>query len=385
MRADIAVVGAGPSGSTAARLLARNHDVVLVEEHERPGEPLQCAGLVSPRGIPEFARESVLSKVRGARIHSPSGFVIDLEASRTRACVIDRSRFDKLLFDRAVDEGVSAMLGSSVRNVIEDSSNVTCELRSNGNISQLQASALIGADGYRSICRRKAKQRPPRHMIKGIQVDLKGLDFDPEFVELYVGRSVAPGFFAWIIPAGDLTRVGVCTWHAKDLPATYLRKFLSRPELSRGKRVSITSGKIPIGAGRTAQRGRIALVGDAACHAKPLSGGGVYTGIRGAELCAQVMDKFVADGGTAGLEEYDQLWKEAFGKELSRAFRLRRIFVGLSDKKIDKALKILAQPEVIALLQDKGDIDYPASLTSTVLKLAPKLAQFSPEIIESFL
>jgi len=341
--------------------------------------------LVSPRGIPEFARESVLSKVRGARIHSPSGFVIDLEASRTRACVIDRSRFDKLLFDRAVDEGVSAMLGSSVRNVIEDSSNVTCELRSNGNISQLQASALIGADGYRSICRRKAKQRPPRHMIKGIQVDLKGLDFDPEFVELYVGRSVAPGFFAWIIPAGDLTRVGVCTWHAKDLPATYLRKFLSRPELSRGKRVSITSGKIPIGAGRTAQRGRIALVGDAACHAKPLSGGGVYTGIRGAELCAQVMDKFVADGGTAGLEEYDQLWKEAFGKELSRAFRLRRIFVGLSDKKIDKALKILAQPEVIALLQDKGDIDYPASLTSTVLKLAPKLAQFSPEIIESFL
>jgi geranylgeranyl reductase family protein len=385
VRADIAVVGAGPSGSTAARLLARNHDVVLVEEHERPGEPLQCAGLVSPRGIPEFARESVLSKVRGARIHSPSGFVIDLEASRTRACVIDRSRFDKLLFDRAVDEGVSAMLGSSVRNVIEDGGNVTCELRSNGNISQLQASALIGADGYRSICRRKAKQRPPRHMIKGIQVDLKGLDFDPEFVELYVGRSVAPGFFAWIIPAGDLTRVGVCTWHAKDLPATYLRKFLSRPELSRGKRVSITSGKIPIGAGRTAQRGRIALVGDAACHAKPLSGGGVYTGIRGAELCAQVMDKFVADGGTAGLEEYDQLWKEAFGKELSRAFRLRRIFVGLSDKKIDKALKILAQPEVIALLQDKGDIDYPASLTSTVLKLAPKLAQFSPEIIESFL
>ena len=57
----------------------------------------------------------------------------------------------------------------------------------------------------------------------------------------------------------------------------------------------------------------------------------------------------------------------------------------LSDKRMDKALRMFDDPSVKRLLEDKGDIDYPASLSSSVLKLVPKLAQFSPELIESLL
>jgi flavin-dependent dehydrogenase len=223
-------------------------------------------------------------------------------------------------------------------------------------------------------------------MLTGIQVDLKGVDFQSsDFVELYFGRSVAPGFLAWAIPAEDLTRVGLCTWDIDQAPAVYLKKFLARPEFSKGRKVSLASGKIPIGPGRSAARGRIALVGDAASHAKPLSGGGVYTGVRGAELCAEVVDRFLVGPESSDLADYDSLWKNEFGKELSRAFRVRKIFLNLTDKKIDKALRIFAEPEVRQLLESRGDIDYPASLSSAVLKLAPKLAQFSPQIIESLL
>ena len=385
MQAEVLVVGGGPAGSAAARMLARDHDVVIVEEHRAPGEPLQCAGLVTRRGIPQFAEESILGQVRGARLHSPLGFILELEAKGTRACVIDRAHFDKIMFHKAADEGAVPRLGANVRSLVSQDKGVRYELRTEGKTDDLIADVVVGADGYKSVCRRATHLPPPRHMLTGIQVDLKGVDLQSDFVELYFGRNVAPGFFAWAIPAEDLTRVGLCTWDSDQPPAAYLKKFLSRPDFAKGRRVSLSAGKIPIGPGKTAVRGRIALVGDAACHAKPLSGGGVFTAVRGAELCAQVVHEFLSDGQSSDLGRYDSLWKDEFGKELSRAFRVRKVFLNLTDKKLDKALRIFADPDVRRLLERQGDIDYPASLSSSVLKLAPKLAQFSPQIIESLL
>ena len=382
---EVLVIGAGPAGSTAAACLARDHEVVLVEEHPRPGSPVQCAGLVTPRGVPPSASHTVLNKVRGAKIHSPMGYVLTLEAKDTRAYVIDRARFDMSLFQKAVDEGVSAMPGSKVVSVAQDDGAVTTSFESGGVRRDVSSSVAIGCDGYRSAARKAAGLPPAKHMLMGIQVDLAGAESDPDFVELYLGENVAPGFFGWAIPAGDTTRVGLCTWNADHAPAVYLKRLLSRPEFSKARKVSSSSGMIPIGPGRTARSGRILLAGDAACHAKPLSGGGVYTGIRGAELSAECVHAFLVTGEEAALEDYDPLWKEAFGKELAKAFRLRKIFVSLSDKKMDKALRIFSDPSLLALLEEKGDIDYPASLSTQVLKLAPKLAQFSPQLIESLL
>lgn len=383
MRTEVLVVGGGPAGSTAARILSKNHDVIIAEEHRSPGEPLHCAGLVTRRGVPSFARGSVLSEVKGARLHSPLGFTLTLEGKGSRACVVDRTMFDRVLFHKAVEAGAVPMLGSSVRSTIDSTSEVRAQVRSEGRMESLSSKLVVGADGYRSVCRSAAQIPPPRHMLTGIQADLKGLDFDPDFVELYLGRDVAPGFFAWAIPADDLVRVGLCTWNASHSPVEYLKKLLGRPQFVKGRKVSLAAGKIPVGASGTAARGRVMLVGDAACHAKPLTGGGVYTGVRGAELCASVADRFLSAGDP--LADYDSLWKAEFGKELAKAFRIRKVFLNLTDKKLDKALRLFSSPSVRDLLEHHGDIDYPATISSSVLKLAPKLVQFSPQIIKSFL
>ncbi len=385
MKTDVLVIGAGPAGSTAALGLAKDHEVVLVEEHPRPGSPIQCAGLVTPRGVPPFASDSVLNRIKGARIHSPLGYTLSLEARDIRAYVIDRSRFDLTLFEKAVDAGASAISGAKALSVMQDDTGVTASVESGEGRRGLSCALAIGCDGYRSATRKAADLSPAKHMLTGIQADIVGARLDPDIVELYLGSKVAPGFFAWAIPAGDTARVGLCTWNVEHAPAVYLKKLLARPEFAGAERVSSSSGRIPIGPGRTARSGRILLAGDAACHAKPLSGGGVYTGIKGAELCAECANSFLATGEESALEAYDPLWKEAFGKELSKAFRLRKVFVSLSDKKIDKALRIFSEPSLLEFIQERGDIDYPASLSSQVLKLAPKLAQFSPQLIESFL
>jgi flavin-dependent dehydrogenase len=275
------------------------------------------------------------------------------------------------------------MVDARVREVHDSSSAASAEVRFESHLRHISAAVVVGADGHRSVCRRAARLPPPKHMLSGIQVDLKDVDIDPEYVEVYFGRTVSPGFFAWAIPAGDRARVGLCTWDSEHPPAVYLKKLLSRKEFARAKKVSTAAGRIPVGPGKSAVGGRIVLVGDAACHAKPLSGGGVYTAVKGGELCARAVSDYL--GARGGLESYDRLWRDEFGKELSRAFRVRKVFLNLTDKKLDKALRIFGEPKVKRLLEEKGDIDYPASLSSAVLKMAPKLAQFSPQIIESLL
>ena len=346
---------------------------------------MQCAGLVTPRGVPSIARESVIGSVRGARIHSPLGYVLSIESQKPRAHVIDRLKFDSILFEKAVEAGATPLVGTRLKNLRADDGSVRVVSGTAGGNERLEATVIIGADGHRSSCREAAHLGPARHMLRGVQVDLKGVDSDPEFVDLFLGTKVAPGFFAWAIPAGDLTRVGLCTWGRDHVPAVYLKKMLSRPEFVRSVEVSRSSGRIPIGPGRSAVGGRIMLVGDAACHAKPLSGGGVYTGIKGAELCADVVSRHLKDGGETPLGEYDDLWKGSFGSELARAFRIRKVFLALNDGKMDRALRIIDDPDVRHLIEERGDIDYPSALSKGVLKLAPKLAQFSPQLIKSLL
>ncbi|UCE80313.1 MAG: NAD(P)/FAD-dependent oxidoreductase [Methanobacteriota archaeon] len=385
MRTEVLVVGGGPAGSTAAMRLAANHEVAIVEEHRIPGKPIQCAGLVTPRGVPDIARGSVLGQVRGARIHSPLGFVLNIESREPRALVIDRQIFDADLFEAALDSGAKPLTETRLTSLNANDDHICVETDNGSSKLEIDADIVIGADGHRSVCREAAGCKPARHMLRGAQVELKGVHSDRDMVDLYLGSKVAPGFFAWAIPAEDMTRVGLCTWGKEHLPAVYLKKLLSRPEFAKAIEVSRSSGRIPIGAGRSAVGDRIMLVGDAACHAKPLSGGGVYTGTKGAALCADVVSRHLDNGGDTALSTYDDLWKKSFGTELARAFRIRKVFLALTDNKMDQALRMFEDPEVRSLIEKRGDIDYPSALSKKVLKLAPKLAQFSPQLIKSLL
>ena len=72
MNFDVIVVGGGPAGSfTAKHIAAQGFKVLILEEHDLVGEPVNCAGLLSRRAI-ELSGVSariIINKLTGARVY----------------------------------------------------------------------------------------------------------------------------------------------------------------------------------------------------------------------------------------------------------------------------------------------------------------------------
>ena len=154
-------------------------------------------------------------------------------------------------------------------------------------------------------------------MLYGVQVDIDTIREDQSVVDLFLGKELAPGFFAWVLPCKEFTRVGLCVSKGQGTPYSYLRKLLEQEGLDKSKRVRLTSGAIPIGPPKRTHADNIMIVGDAAGQTKPLSGGGLYTGMIAAEHAALTAEEAISSGDTSvkTLCRYDERWRKDIGRE----------------------------------------------------------------------
>jgi digeranylgeranylglycerophospholipid reductase len=115
---DVAVIGAGPAGSMAAKYAAHaGAHTVLLEEHARIGWPVECAGLLGSKALEESELPTgkfVLRGLKGARIFSPNTS-ISFKARTYKAWVVDRKLFDRALALEAVKNGAELRLNSPAR------------------------------------------------------------------------------------------------------------------------------------------------------------------------------------------------------------------------------------------------------------------------------
>jgi digeranylgeranylglycerophospholipid reductase len=387
MPRDLIVVGGGPIGSRVAEGTARDCDTVILEEHSRPGRPVQCAGLVTPRVVEAAnARRAVLNELRGALIHFPGGEELEITSEETKAVVIDRAEFDIICHERALKNGAEFLPKHRFRELQSSSDGITLKVESPEGEKILRTRLVVGADGWKSNVGKRAGLRGPREMVRGIQVDLDHLADDQDKVEVFLGSDWAPGFFAWSIPCSDFTRVGLCVSSGNATPGGFLDKLLRRMGLEDITRLRTMAGAIPLGSVPKSYTDRIMLVGDAAAQAKPLSGGGLYTGMVAADYAASTAIEALDEDDLSKkkLSRYEIGWKEALGRELERGYKLRKVFLRMNDRKLDEVGKILKKPEVRELISS-GDIDHPSLLAPKVLRLVPSLVRFSPQILGSFL
>ena len=371
---QVLIVGAGPSGLIAAREAARRGAKVLVlEEHAEIGRPCHCAGLLSLDGMRKIglsANESyVQNRFRGAIFFSPSGLSFTVERETPVACVVDRVLLDKFLAHQAVESGVEIELSRRVHDIRIGETEVL--VRSGDR--KFKAEIVIDAEGASSriVKTTGLESLDSQSLTPGLQFDLIGVDVDPDYVEIHVGRRIAPGFFAWVIPLNDNSaRVGLGCRGAD--PGELLSRFIEKrfegkryESLARRSGVIITSGPIK----RTFSN-RLLIVGDAAGQVKPTTGGGVILGGICASIAGRVASEAVKHGRfeEAFLRSYEKLWK----KELNREFRYmlwaRRIFNALSDRAIDRIFELIIKEDLQQVISEEGDMDFQSSILSEMLR-----------------
>lgn len=363
---DVIVIGGGPAGCETARIIAeKGYRVLIAEEHRKIGEPMQCAGLVSPRTLKIAAMPDaiIINQIHGAFVHSPGGEVLPIRDKEAYALVIDRSEFDRNLSQRAEGAGAKIMTGvrAWVGDIFPDETSV--KFKSFGGEFTARARLLIGADGANSHVARRINIPTPNEVIRMCAAEVELKCSEKDMVHIFLGREIAPGWFGWVIPVDEKrARVGIGVSGRDKHPKYYFNRMVeAHPEIFKGMNfLRSTGGVVPIGMFPRIYSERTLLVGDAACQTKPISGGGLYLGLLGAKLCAKVAAKAFSNGNLSSefLSEYQWLWEREMADEIQTALEYRNIYLNMSDKEMDTLIRFSTAPY--------GRVSYPGMVISTI-------------------
>lgn len=383
---DVVVIGGGPMGGFTASLIARaGYKVAIVEEHEHIGKPVQCAGLITPRcfDIVDYAKGTILNGLKGAEIYSPTGHSLIIGKDKVQAVVIDRAAFDRSIIEKAIDSGTIMISGKRVKG-FEGKGRRQVIL----NEGTLEAKLVIGADGAKSITRKLFGLDEPTYLLNGFSADVSGLEIDQDKAKVFFGRNLAPNFFAWMIPAGDITRVGLCTRDGNGTVHEHFKRLFKEGKtsgfLKNGKVIRSYSGIIPLGMPAKTFSDKGMIVGDAACQVKATSGGGIYPGLVCARHCAESAISALEkdDFSARELSGYQDAWTAEIGDELDKAMMMHRIFSSLDDHQLEDIFKMLSNREIIETINQVGDIDYPSRLGWMLLRKEPGFLKYAGKFLK---
>lgn len=196
----LCVVGAGPAGATAARLLAQSGcvNVTLLEKRTWP-RPKTCAGGLGPRALCCLARHNLLNDIAhfathitGLRFTSPSGKSARLGSPREMALVLPREQFDAMLVDKAVKAGVDFRPDTRVVAIRQSQDAAIVETQA----GDIEASAVIVATG--AIGGSKGSNLPSGICAGSIMARYENMPHNPLEMEMIYSPRICrtmPGCF----------------------------------------------------------------------------------------------------------------------------------------------------------------------------------------------
>ncbi len=320
---DVAIIGGGPAGSTAATLLAKaGRRVVVLEREKFPrfhiGESLlpfstKAFDRLGVREkldrtfLPKFGGEIVAAcGSKGIKFYFKDGY----RARRDRAYQVTRSEFDKLLLDHSRENGAEVREETTVKNINFGKDGVKIDIETAaGETSSVESRYLLDCSGRQTMLGSFFKcKKMYDHLQKfSVFAHYENVDraegIDGTLIRMVRGLDR----WFWMIPLTP-TRMSIgvvmdtATFRAMKLaPEPALEKCINEQPmvLERMKRAERVS---PVySAGDYSYRNaklfgdRWLLVGDAAGFIDPVFSSGVFLAIMSAEKAADTLDQVLRD------------------------------------------------------------------------------------------
>jgi geranylgeranyl reductase family protein len=345
----ISIIGAGPTGSYCAYLLAKNgFEVNLYEEHPKVGLPVQCTGIVTKnlfKYVPK-SKNFIINKFEKVQTVAPNNDYAEIPIEEY---LLDRTKFDNYILNKAADNGAQIHYNHKFKQL----KNNKAILKTKQGLISNKFNFLIGADGPNSTVAKQANLYNNRDFLIGMQARVRG-HFNKNTFTTFFGNRLTPNFFAWVVPESTTTaRVGLAT---KNNTHNHFQFFLKSLNFQI---LEYQGGLIPIyNHKQKLKKDNIYLIGDAATLTKATTGGGLVTGLESARLAAVSIIKN---------KNYEkEMKKTRFNLKIHK--KVRKTLNNFNDKDYIKLINIMKKKKIQNILK-KENRDFPLKM---LLKLAIK-------------
>lgn len=320
---DVIVVGGGPAGSTTGALLAeKGHDVLILEKEKFPryhvGEslmpfcyfPLERLGLVDTLMDSGNPRKYCVQFVRqDGFLSQPFYFFQHFDHPSSTTWQVWRSEFDKMILDKARQNGASVLEETQAKSLIKSENRVegvVVESKDLGKL-ELRAPLVIDASGRDCFAAHKEKWmvRDPELKKIALWTYYKGAKRDPGLDEGATTVAYLPGKgWFWYIPlSGDMVSVGIVAEHqylfngsTKDHAEIFQREVQNNEWIKEHLAEGEQTGEYRV-TGDYSYRNRycaidgLALAGDALGFLDPVFSSGVFLALKSGVMLADEVDE----------------------------------------------------------------------------------------------
>ncbi len=358
---DVTIIGGGFSGLLCAKeLSARNLSVKVIEEHNEIGYPNKCSGVISLKTMQSLnipiSKNLVENRFSKIVFYSPSGINFSLDFKGNEIFVLNRYNLDNYLAEEAIKNGAEVSILSKATSFLQNDINVKIKVNDN---QTLTSSYLVDARGANYYGDKMG-------LYNGVQAYAFYKDFDSEAIHVFFDKTIAPGFFAWLIPINEnLAKVGLAS---KLNSFEFIKTFFKR--LGIKNYIKINFSPIVVGGVKgNLVRDKILFVGDSAGQTKPTTGGGIYFGGMGSILLAKAIYNKILNPSISLVEEYEKKWILNFYKEIKLMKFARNMLENMDNNVIERLFSIAKD---VLSNNTSLNIDYDLHISSIIKYIGVK-------------